>query len=62
MYELVFEDGERARLYPGEFTCGRKQGECAIVLGHGEDKTIRWGVALALARSAIHAARDTCRH
>ncbi len=30
-WDLLFEDGSRRRLYPGEYTIGRKEGECAIV-------------------------------
>jgi hypothetical protein len=38
-WDLLFEDGSRRRLYPGEYTIGRKEGECAIVCAN--DKSIR---------------------
>ena len=40
MYELHLAD-VRARLFPGEDTLGRKAGECNLVVGNGEDKSIR---------------------
>jgi hypothetical protein len=46
MYELHLAD-VRARLFPGEYTLGRKAGECNLVVGNGEDKSIRCACRLA---------------
>ena len=49
MYELHLAD-VRARLFPGEYTLGRKAGECNLVVGNGEDKSIRCACRQAVRR------------
>ena len=59
MYELHLAD-VRARLFPGEYTLGRKAGECNLVVGNGEDKSIRCACRQAVRRPWPQMLRGLC--